>query len=151
MLDRHHLLEIILWPEENGTFRTIINSRNRLKELHIYSDFKLTIKTEHGMHTALHAKYRTGIKLTDEAKAKMSAAKLCKPKSAETKAKMSAAKLGKPRTAETKAKISEKMRGRKRPPFSAEWRAKMSSSHKKQSSSNKYQKENNNDLRNLQK
>lgn len=30
---RHHLLEIILWPNEDGSFTKIINSRNRLKNL----------------------------------------------------------------------------------------------------------------------
>lgn len=32
-IDRHHLLEIILWPNEDGTFTEIENSAARLKEL----------------------------------------------------------------------------------------------------------------------
>ena len=52
--DRHHLLEIILWPNNDGTFTKIVNSAQRLKELDIYNDFKLCIEIEHGEHTALH-------------------------------------------------------------------------------------------------
>ena len=55
-IDRHHLLEIILWPNGDGTFRTILNSRDRLKELGIYDEFKLTIPLRHSEHTRLHNK-----------------------------------------------------------------------------------------------
>ena len=53
-MDRHHLLEIILWPNEDGTFREIRNSVARLKELGIYNDWKLCIEIPHGEHTRLH-------------------------------------------------------------------------------------------------
>ena len=55
-MDRHHLLEIILWPNEDGTFREIRNSRARLKELGIYDDWKMCIKIPHGEHISLHQK-----------------------------------------------------------------------------------------------
>ena len=55
-MDRHHLLEIILWPNEYGTFRTILNSRKRLKELGIYDDFKMTIKIPAEVHSRMHRK-----------------------------------------------------------------------------------------------
>ena len=38
---RHHLLEIILWPNGDDTFKTILNSRERLQQLGIYDDYKL--------------------------------------------------------------------------------------------------------------
>ena len=44
ILHRHHLLEIILWPNNDGTFTKIINSKKRLEELGIYDDYKLCIK-----------------------------------------------------------------------------------------------------------
>lgn len=56
IIDRHHLLEIILWPNGYGTFRTILNSRKQLKELGIYDDFKLTIPLTHSEHMSLHHK-----------------------------------------------------------------------------------------------
>lgn len=55
-IDRHHLLEIILWPNGDGTFRTILNSRERLKELGIYDDFKMTIPLTKSEHQKLHNK-----------------------------------------------------------------------------------------------
>ena len=58
-MDRHHLLQIILWPNGDGTYRTILNSRERLKELNIYNDFKMTITITHQQHMDLHNKYRS--------------------------------------------------------------------------------------------
>lgn len=55
-LDRHHLLEIILWPNPDGTFREIRNSKNRLKELGIYDDYKLCIEIPSDEHARLHHK-----------------------------------------------------------------------------------------------
>lgn len=95
--DRHHLLEIILWPNDDGTFKTILNTRNRLKELGIYKDWKLTITLSTAEHIRMHSKYRTaspmkGKKLSEEAKRKMSEAKKGKkrvPLSEEHKRKIS--------------------------------------------------------------
>lgn len=53
-IHRHHLLEIILWPNEDGTFRTIHNSAKRLMELGIYDDFKMTIQITDSEHMSLH-------------------------------------------------------------------------------------------------
>lgn len=54
IIDRHHLLEIILWPNDDGTFTEIRNSAERLQELGIYDDYKLTIPLTHSEHTRLH-------------------------------------------------------------------------------------------------
>lgn len=53
-MDRHHLLEIILWPNGDGTFREIRNSKSRLKELGVYNEWKMCIEIPHGEHTRLH-------------------------------------------------------------------------------------------------
>lgn len=53
-LVRHHLLECILWPNGDGTFRTINNSMANLKELGIYYDYKLCIIITNSEHWALH-------------------------------------------------------------------------------------------------
>lgn len=60
MIDRHHLLECILWPNEDGTFRKIVNTKNRLKELGIYYDYKLTIRIEHSAHSTMHREFKKG-------------------------------------------------------------------------------------------
>lgn len=59
-IDQHHLLECILWPNGDGTFRKIINTADRLKELGVYNDYKLTIPIEHGAHTAMHIEFKKG-------------------------------------------------------------------------------------------
>ena len=53
-LVRHHLLECILWPNGDGTFRTINNSMDRLIELGIYYDYKLCITITNSEHWSLH-------------------------------------------------------------------------------------------------
>lgn len=53
---RHHLLEIILWPNEDGTFRKILNSADNLKELGIYNQYKLCIPMTRAEHASLHNK-----------------------------------------------------------------------------------------------
>lgn len=53
---RHHLLEIILWPNEDGTFRKILNSADRLKELGIYNQYNLCIQMTRAEHASLHCK-----------------------------------------------------------------------------------------------
>lgn len=78
---RHHLLEIILWPNEDGSFKTILNSPARLRELGIYDDFKMTIKMTNVEHNHLHwaypgerrtnlIKYNKTREITDEFRAK---------------------------------------------------------------------------------
>lgn len=57
-MDRHHLLEIILWPNSDGTFRKILNSRARLIELGIYDDWKLTITIPASEHSKMHSHNR---------------------------------------------------------------------------------------------
>lgn len=56
---RHHLLEILLWPNNDGTFRIIHNSMNKLKELGIYDDYKLTIEITSSEHSKLHSNNRS--------------------------------------------------------------------------------------------
>ena len=60
MTDRHHLLECILWPNGDGTFRKIINTAKRLDELGIYKDFKMTIPIEHRTHSLMHKEFKEG-------------------------------------------------------------------------------------------
>lgn len=60
MIDRHHLLECILWPNGDGTFRKIINPYKRLQKLGIYDERKLTIPIEHGAHSSMHRSFRKG-------------------------------------------------------------------------------------------
>lgn len=60
MVDRHHLLECILWKNEDGTFRKIVNRVEQLKELGIYDDYKLTIPIEHGLHRKMHEDFEKG-------------------------------------------------------------------------------------------
>lgn len=59
-IDRHHLLECILWPNGDGTFRKIINQYKRLEELGIYDDFKMTIPIEHRLHQVMHREFNKG-------------------------------------------------------------------------------------------
>ena len=136
--DRHHLLEIILWPNGDGTFKTILNSRERLQQLGIYDDFKLTISLSREEHSRLHGKYKSeehrrkiseamkgennhnyGKHPSDETRRKLSEEKkgenhpfYGKHHSAEARRKMSEAKKGKQRSDETKRKISEAMKKR---------------------------------------
>ena len=56
---RHHLLEIILWPNGDGTFRRIINEAKDLERLGIYDDYKLTIEITNSEHTTMHNHNRT--------------------------------------------------------------------------------------------
>ena len=88
--DRHHLLEIILWPNEDGTFRTILNSKERLKELGIYDDWKLTIPLTKSEHMKLH-----GDNQSDEHRKKNSEANKGRKLSTESRKKMCEAKKGK--------------------------------------------------------
>ena len=53
---RHHLLEIILWPKD-GKLIPIINSREDLKRLGIYDDYKMTIELNNSEHSSMHNHY----------------------------------------------------------------------------------------------
>jgi hypothetical protein len=59
-IDQHHLLECILWPNSDGTFRKIVNRSYRLENLGIYDDMKLTIPIEHGKHSSMHRQFEKG-------------------------------------------------------------------------------------------
>lgn len=61
-----------------------------------------------------------GKPLSEEHKAKISAAHIGMKHTAETKAKISCLNKGRKHTAETKAKMSASHKGRKRAPFTAE-------------------------------
>jgi hypothetical protein len=60
MIVRHHLLECILWPNKDGTFRKIINTQKRLEELGVYNDWKLIIRIERGAHSTMHHEFKKG-------------------------------------------------------------------------------------------
>lgn len=60
MIDRHHLLECILWPNGDGTFRKIVNTQKRLDKLGIYNEWKLVIPIEHGTHMSMHRHFKKG-------------------------------------------------------------------------------------------
>lgn len=108
-MNRHHLLEIILWPNADGTYRTILNSRQRLKELGIYNDFKLCIRISAREHSSMHrlAEISVGRKPTPpSAKGKHWTL------SAETKQKMSASQKGRIHSEEARRKMSESQKGR---------------------------------------
>lgn len=91
-LVRHHLLEIILWPNEDGTFTEIRNSVQRLKELGIYDDWKMTITITNSEHWTLHHK---GKVLSTSTKEKISKAVKGRVYSAEIRKKFSEASKGK--------------------------------------------------------
>lgn len=119
-IDRHHLLEIILWPNNDGTFRTIHNSATRLKELGIYDDFKMTIPLTRSEHSKLH---HIGKKLSEE-----------------TRKKMCEMMKGRQITEEHRKKLSESKKGKKRKPFSEETKKKMSESAKGRKLSEEHRK-----------
>lgn len=124
IMDRHHLLEIILWPNGDGTFTEIRNSAKRLEELGIYKDYKMTILLPHSEHMSLH---RAGQTHSDETKKKMSEAKKGRPFSDEHRRKLSEAHKGQTLSDETRRKISE---ARKCKPHSDETRRKIAESMK---------------------
>lgn len=108
-IDRHHLLEIILWPNGDGTFKTILNSAERLKELGIYDDFKMTVPLTKAEHAKLHMMNQRNETKTKRAEA-LSGEKngfYGRTHSADSKRKMSEAKKGKSLSDETKQKMSE--------------------------------------------
>lgn len=98
---RHHLLEIILWPNDDGTFRTILNSADRLKELGIYNDHRLTITMTQSEHSTLH-----GTNRSEATRKKLSAS---------MKSAMIGERnpmYGQTRSEETRKKISKSLKGR---------------------------------------
>lgn len=111
---RHHLLEIILWPNIDGTFTEIRNTQKRLKDLGIYNDYKLTIIISRSEHAALHFK---GITKSEEHKHKISKSHIGKL----------GTNNGKKFTDEHRYKISESNKGKI---FTEEHRRKLSESHK---------------------
>lgn len=66
MTDRHHLLECILWPNGDGTFRKIINTQKRLESLGIYDDYKMTISIDRSIHQIMHAEFKKGTEYSRE-------------------------------------------------------------------------------------
>lgn len=107
---RHHLLELILWPKEDGSFIEIQNSRARLKELGIYDDFKLTIPMSSSEHTSLHNKgswnYWYGKSPSDETRKKIADSLKGKSFTDEHRQKLSVANKGKMRSEVTRQRIA---------------------------------------------
>lgn len=66
MIDNHHLLECILWPNGDGSFRKIINTQKRLEKLGIYDDYKLTIPIERSIHQTMHNEFKRGTEYSRE-------------------------------------------------------------------------------------
>lgn len=59
-IDRHHLLECILWPNGDGKFRKIVNRAKRLEDLGVYNEWKLTIQIERNIHQTMHWEFEKG-------------------------------------------------------------------------------------------
>jgi hypothetical protein len=74
--------------------------------------------------------WNVGIPHSDNTKEKMKVARTKQIFSEETKIKMSKASLGKPKSPEHNKNVSIAKTGKKRRPFSEEWKQKMSESHK---------------------
>ena len=118
-MDRHHLLEIILWPNSDGTFRKIINTEERLRELGIYDDWKLTITIPADEHSRMHSHNRPD-GYWDKVSKSMSEAKKLNPTrywknknlSEDHRKKISDSLKGKKLSDETKAKLSASLKGR---------------------------------------
>lgn len=110
IIDRHHLLEIILWPNKDGTFRTILNSAERLKELGIYADYKMTIPLTRSEHCRLHMKDRIVNNETRNKMSKSKKGKTLKPFSDEHKQHIRVSRIGQTHSDETKKKVSDSVR-----------------------------------------
>ena len=109
---RHHLLEIILWPNGDGTFRTILNSAERLKELGIYDDYKMTIPMTQSEHCSLH-----NANMSDETRHKLSVASKGERNPMYGRTGELRGMYGKKHSAETRRKMSEARRGKPRGPY----------------------------------
>ena len=111
---RHHLLEIILWPTDDGNFIEIHNSKQRLIDLGVYNEYKCTITMTNSEHGKLHGKH-----LSPATKQKMSESAKKRRASDETKHKMSLAHAGannhfygKKHTEESRLKMSKARKGK---------------------------------------
>lgn len=113
MIHRHHLLEIILWPNDDGTFKLITNSEKRLKDLGVYKDYKLTIRLEHNIHRILHDMYPSDERLIAYKMnvAKMQQSNIGRVASIETRKKLSIAKTGMKFTDEHRHNLSISHKG----------------------------------------
>ena len=111
-MHRHHLLEIILWPNEDGSFTQIINDEQRLKDLGIYDDYKLTISIDSKTHSRLHNAFPSAKRLSARQKCVTA---------------MQNSNIGRIPTDETRRKISVSRTGMK---FTDEHRYNLSVSHK---------------------
>ena len=101
-----------MWPNEDGTFRQIINDEQRLKNLGIYNDYKLTILIDSRTHNILHNMFPSDKRLL--------ARKKCVTA-------MRNSNIGRIHTDETRRKISISRTGMK---FSETHRYNLSVSHK---------------------
>lgn len=115
-MHRHHLLEIILWPNEDGTFRQIINDCRRLKELGIYNDYKLTILIDAKTHSRLHAAFPSATRTLawQKCTAAMRKSNINREYTAETRKKISASRIGIKFSDNHKRNLSESHKGKKR-------------------------------------
>lgn len=112
--DRHHLLEIVLWPNHDGTYTKIVNSAKRLQQLGIYDDYKMCIELEHGEHTALHNR---NLNSERRDKIRMRAISNNPTKNKEVANKISKALTGKARDADFRKKISNATKGNRNPMY----------------------------------
>lgn len=123
---RHHLLEIILWPKNDGSIVEIRNSRKYLKELGIY-DKHMTIEMTREQHASLHHK---GQSKSIEHKYKISEANKGRLLAEETKLKISRTLTGRTQSMDTKLKRSNSLKGKKHGPMSEETKNKLSNANK---------------------
>ena len=94
-----------------------------------FIDYFQTLTTQGGYNVCLFGYNSTGIKRSEEFKKRDSESKLGKKHTQETKNKMSIANRGRIVSEEAKEKIRLGRLGKKRPEFSAEWKANMSKAH----------------------
>lgn len=123
---KHHLLEIILWPKEDGSIVEIRNSRKYLKELGIYTN-RMTIEMTRAEHASLHHK---GQPKAEEHKLKISETNKGRLLAEETKLKISRTLTGHTQTMETKLKRSNSLKGKKHGPMVEETKQKLSNLYK---------------------
>lgn len=109
---QHHLLEIILWPNEDDTFTVIRNSVARLKELGIYADYKLTIPLTRAEHCKLH-NAAAGRAKSEEHRRKLSEAARRQFADPGQRKKMSESLKGRQKSADTRKKMREAWARRK--------------------------------------
>jgi hypothetical protein len=123
-IEEHHLLECIIWPNGDGTFRKIVNRAERLQKLGIYQD-KLTIPIECSVHQTMHWKFENGSTENMIRKERMSiaasrrtgilAAMYGRHHNKESNEKNSKAHIGKKHSEEAKRKMSISRSGENNP------------------------------------